>query len=50
MLMVLEFYGKLKANYLYEKEYYKKYRPKVIDGTPLSALAFHLQKLDLMWI
>ncbi len=45
MLMVLEYYGKLKANALFEKDLYRKYRSKIIEGTPLSAVAFHFAKV-----
>lgn len=48
MLMVLEYYNIIpKANYLYEKKYYKSYHSKYTIGTPFSALAWHFSKNDL---
>lgn len=48
MLMVLQYYGKIeKANRLYENEYFRRYRSKYLDGTPFSAIAYHLAKNDL---
>ncbi|MBR6778582.1 MAG: C39 family peptidase [Clostridia bacterium] len=48
MLMVLQYYGKIqKANRLYENEYFRRYRSRYLDGTPFSALAYHLAKNDL---
>lgn len=48
MLMVLEYYKIIpKANKLYEKRYFKLYRSNYLDGTPLSALAWHFAKNGL---
>lgn len=48
MLMVLAYYKIIpKANYLYEQKYYRIYRSKYMDGTPFSALAWHLSKNKL---
>ena len=48
MLMVLEYYNIIpKANYLYEKKYYRSYRSKYLPGVPLSAILWHLSKNGL---
>ncbi len=48
MLMVLEYYKIiLKANYFYEKDYEKRYHSRYMDGTPFSAIAYHLSKNHL---
>lgn len=48
MLMILEYYKIIpKANYLYEKKYYKSYHSKYTEGTPFSALAWHFAKNGL---
>lgn len=48
MLMVLEYYGVIpKANPLYEREYYQRYKSRYLDGTPFSAIAYHLAKNNL---
>lgn len=48
MLMTLE-YNKIipKVNYFYEKEYEKRYHSRYMDGTPFSAIAYHLSKNHL---
>lgn len=48
MLMILEYYQIIfKANYFYEKEYEKRYHSRYMDGTPFSAIAYHLSKNHL---
>ena len=48
MLMALEYYKKIpKADWAYEKKYYRSYRSRYIDGTPFSALAWHFSKNGL---
>lgn len=48
MLMVLEYYQMIpKASWLYEKKYYKNYRSYYMEGTPLSAIAWHFAKNGL---
>ena len=48
MMMVLEYYDIIeKANWYDERKLYKKYGSKYINGTPFSALAFHLAKKGL---
>lgn len=48
MLMILEYYQIIsKANYFYEKEYEKRYHSRHMDGTPFSAIAYHLSKNHL---
>ena len=48
MLMVLQYYGKIeKANKAYEYEYFRRYQSRYLDGTPFSAIAYHLAKNDL---
>jgi len=45
MLMVLEYYKVIdKADYQYEKKYYRSYHSRYMDGTPFSAIAWHLAK------
>lgn len=48
MLMVLEYYKIIeKANWYDERRLYRIYSSKYINGTPFSALAFHLAKNNL---
>lgn len=48
MLMVLEYYNIIpKANWYYERKYYKCYHSRYIEGTPFSALAYHFAKNNL---
>lgn len=48
MLMALDYYDKIeKPNNLMEREYYKKYSSSHMDGTPFSAVAYHLAKNGL---
>ena len=48
MLMVLEYYKIIpKANWQYERKYYKSYHSYCMDGTPLAALAWHFSKNGL---
>ena len=48
MLMVLEYYHIIpKANWFYEKKYDKCYHSHYMDGTPFSAIAWHLVKNGL---
>ena len=48
MLMALEYYKIIeKANWYDEKRFYKLYGSKYMDGTPFSALAYHLSKNGL---
>lgn len=48
MLMILQYYKKIpKANKLYEHEYFRKYHSMYLEGTPFSAIAYHLAKNDL---
>lgn len=45
MLMVLEYYKVIpKADYQYENKYYRSYHSRYMDGTPFSAIAWHLVK------
>lgn len=45
LMMILEYYKQIpKADWNYEKQYYKAYRSKYMDGTPFSAIAYHLAK------
>ena len=48
LLMILE-YKKIipKATYFYEKEYEKRYYSRYMEGTPFSAIAYHLSKNHL---
>lgn len=48
MLMVLEYYKVIpKADWHYERKYFKSYHSRYIDGTPFSALAYHFAKNNL---
>ena len=48
MLMTLEYYQIIpKANYFYEREYERRYHSRYMDGTPFSAIAYHLSKNHL---
>lgn len=48
MLMVLEYYKIIpKADWIYERKYYRAYHSKYMDGTPFSALAWHFAKNNL---
>ena len=48
MLMVLEYYGLIpKINKYYENKYYRIYKSRYMEGTPLSALAWHFAKNGL---
>lgn len=48
MLMVLEYYKIIpKADWIYERKYYKTYKSRYIEGTPFSALAWYLSKNGL---
>ena len=48
MLMVLEYYDLIpEINKYYEDKYYWIYKSKYMDGTPLSALAWHFAKNGL---
>jgi len=48
MMMVLEYYNIMsKANWYDEKRLYRLYGSKYINGTPFSALAYHLSKKGL---
>jgi len=48
MLMILEYYKIIpKANYQYEKKYFKLYHSYYLEGTPFSALAWHFAKNNL---
>jgi len=47
MLMVLSYYKKCNANWFNERKYFSLYKSFYYDGTPASALAFHLSKLGL---
>lgn len=48
MIMVLEYYKIIpKADWVYERKYYKAYHSHHIDGTPFSALAWHFAKNNL---
>ena len=48
MLMVLEYYNIIpKADWQYEKKYFRIYRSNIMPGTPFSALAWHFSKNDL---
>lgn len=48
MLMVLEYYKIIpKADWLYERKYYRAYHSEYMDGTPFSALAWHFAKNGL---
>lgn len=48
MLMILEYYGIIKANKYYEKKYYNIYKSHFLDGVPFSAIAYHLVKQNLV--
>lgn len=48
MMMVLEYYNIIeKANWYDERMLYKKYSSRYMNGTPFSALAFHMSKNGL---
>lgn len=48
LMMVLEYFNIIKkANWYDEKRLYRIYSSKCIDGTPFSALAYHLSKNGL---
>lgn len=48
MLMVLEYYKIIpKADWIYERKYYRAYHSQYMEGTPFSALAWHFAKNDL---
>lgn len=48
MLMVLEYFRLIpKADWILERKYYRIYRSKCMEGTPLSALAWHFAKNNL---
>ncbi len=48
MLMVLEYYGLIpEVNKYYEDKYYRIYKSKYMEGTPLGALAWHFAKNGL---
>lgn len=48
MLIVLEYYNKIsKADWYYERKYYKCYHSRYMNGTPFSALAYHFAKNNL---
>jgi len=48
MLMVLEYYEIIpKADWIYEKKYFRAYKSKHMEGTPFSALAWHFAKNGL---
>lgn len=48
MLMVLEYYKIIsKVDWYYERKYYKSYHSRYMDGTPFSAIAYHLAKNNL---
>ena len=48
MLMVLEYYGLIpEINKYYEEKYYRIYKSKYMEGTPLAALAWHFAKNGL---
>lgn len=48
MLMILEYYKVIeKINWYEERRLYKIYKSKYMNGTPFSALAFHLAKNGL---
>ena len=45
MMMVLEHYKIIpKANWYDERRLYKIYKSKYINGTPFSAIAYHMSK------
>lgn len=48
MLMVLEFYKKIdKINWYDERRFYRLYSSKYVNGTPFSAIGFHMAKNNL---
>ena len=48
MLMVLEYYGLIpEVNKYYEDKYYRIYKSKYMEGTPLAAVAWHFAKNGL---
>ena len=48
MLMILDYYQKLDIpKWYFERKYYKIYKSRYIQGTPLSAVMYHLTKNNL---
>lgn len=47
MMMVMEYFGIISCNSYYEKHFYYKLKSNYISGTPLSAVAWYLNKLGL---
>ena len=48
LLMILEYYGKInRPNKFFEYKYYEMYQSKYTEGTPLSAIAWHLVKNNI---
>lgn len=48
MLMILEYYKIIpEADWIYERKYYRTYKSKYMEGTPFSAIAWHLAKNGL---
>lgn len=48
MLIVLEYYKIIsKVDWIYERKYHRIYKSKYMEGTPFSAIAWHLSKNEL---